>query len=564
MEQSLALLLNLIMKHLYWFFLVIFLTACSEAAIQGKLDEIDTYVDSDPQSALAAVNELDISDVKSEKVKAHYSLLHSKAIDKCYIDTTDVSVIIDAVKYYSRHGNPDQKMQTYYYLGRIHGNAGRYTESLLALTQALEAGEASSDVKYKGRVYIAMADAHNRNYNVVEEGRCVDKALDYFEESGDSIQINAAKYRKAVSCINLRDFEQSDSLFQSLLLIKDLRPSLKAKCFVKYAYLLSVIDDSDYQRTYQLFQDAISSGAEFSKKDVAAYAYILWCKGDTVGSEKVFSDLERRDSSVVGVTSWWKSRIKKKEGLFKEAYEYLDDAMTYASEVEDNALQQSLSIAQRDYYSAIAAQQKTLADNRKKISILIAVAAIAIILLILGIILNVIRRIKEREFNALTDLEYLKDHLMDVQQSSAEKDARIESLQAKFQEVFREHFRYIAQLYETYEINRTRGYSGISTYKHIQDVFKAIKGEEETAHIFEKTIDKDMDGLITRFRADFPDLKEIDYLLFCYYVAGYDTKTISIILTEKTPNSLDAKKSRLKKMIMESDAKDKKEYLKYF
>ncbi len=49
-----------------------------------------------------------------------------------------------------------------------------------------------------------------------------------------------------------------------------------------------------------------------------------------------------------------------------------------------------------------------------------------------------------------------------------------------------------------------------------------------------------------------------------YYGVGYETKTISIILTEKTPNSLDAKKSRLKKMIMESDAKDKEEYLKYF
>ena len=556
--------LNLIMKHFYWFVLVLFLAACSEAAIQNKLDEIDTYVDSDPQSALAAINELDMSYVKTEKVKAHYSLLHSKAIDKCYIDTTDVSVIMDAVNYYSKHGNPDQKMQTYYYLGRIHGNAGRYTESILALTNALEAGEASYDVKYKGRVYIAMADAHIYNYNIIEEERCVDKALTYFQESGDSLLITGAILRKANSCMDLKKYELSDSLYRYLLDIPNLRTSLRSKSIVKYAYLLAVIDDSDYQRTYQLFQDAISSGADFSKKDVAAYAYILWCKGDTVGSEKVFSDLERRDSSVVGVTSWWKSRIKKKEGLFKEAYEYLDDAMTYASEVEDNALQQSLSIAQRDYYSAIAAQQKTLADNRKKISILIAVAAIAIILLILGIILNVIRRIKEREFNALTDLEYLKDHLMDVQQSSAEKDARIESLQAKFQEVFREHFRYIAQLYETYEINRTRGYSGISTYKHIQDVFKAIKGEEETAHIFEKTIDKDMDGLITRFRADYPYLKEIDYLLFCYYVAGYDTKTISIILTEKTPNSLDAKKSRLKKMIMESDAKDKEEYLKYF
>lgn len=549
--------------HIILFALAI-ITACNSATIQERLNEIDCYVDRDPQSALIALTEMDLSGIKSDRIKAHYSLLHSKAIDKCYIDTTDVSVITDAVNYYTRHGSPDEKMQTYYYLGRIHGNAGRWSESIISLTNALEAGEASSDVKYKGMVYIAMADAYNHNYNVVEEGHCVDKALIYFEELGDSIQIRAANYRKAVSCINLRNYEQSDSLFQSLLLIKDLRPSLKAKCYVKYAYLLSLTDDSDFNRTFSLFQNAISAGAAFSKKDVAAYAYILWCKGDRVGSERVFSDLEKRDSSIVGVTSWWKSRIKKKEGLFGEAYEYLDDAMTYSSEVEDNALQQSLSIAQRDYYSTIAAQQKALADNRKNISILIGVLSIAIILLLIGIILTVIRRIKERNLRAITDLEYLKGHLMAVQASAKEKDARIESLQAKFQDVFQEHFRYIAQLYETYEMNRTRGYSGVSTYKHIQDVFKAIKGEEETAHIFERTIDKDMDGLISRFRADYPDLKGIDYLLFCYYVAGYDTKTISIILTEKTPNSLNAKKSRLKRMIMESDKKDKEEYLKYF
>ena len=552
------------MKHLTIILLVLFLTACSDAGIQDRLDEIDTYVDSDPQLALTALRELDIGDVKSDKVKAHYSLLHSKAIDKCYIDTTDVSVITDAVNYYTRHGSPDEKMQTYYYLGRIHGNAGRWSESIIALTNALEAGEASSDVKYKGRVYIAMADAHTSNYNVVEEGNCVDKALDYFKESGDSIQIMAATYRKAISCLNLRDYAQADSLFQSLLAIPDLRPSIRSKCLAKYANLLAVTDDSDYNRTYRLYQDAISSGANFSKKNMAAYAYILWCIGDTVGSEKVFSNLEQRDSSTVGFIATWRSRIKMKEGLFREAYEYYQDAVSYANAEEEKVLRQSLSVAQRDYYAAVAAQQKALADNRKKISILIGVAAIAIILLFLGIVITVIRRIKERDVNALMDLEYLKDHMMAVQKSAEEKDARIESLQAKFQDVFQEHFRYIAQLYEIYEMNCTRGDRGVKTYKHIQDVFKAIKGEEETNHIFEKAIDKDMDGLISRFRADYPDLKETDYLLFCYYVAGYDAKTISIILAELSPDSVYMRKSRLKRMIMESTVKSKEEYLRYF
>ena len=80
-------------------------------------------------------------------------------------------------------------------------------------------------------------------------------------------------------------------------------------------------------------------------------------------------------------------------------------------------------------------------------------------------------------------------------------------------------------------------------------MFKAIRGEEETEHRFEKIIDSDMDGLISNFRKDYPDLNELDYLLFCYYVAGYDTKTISIILSEKTPDALYMRKSRLKKRI---------------
>ena len=81
---------------------------------------------------------------------------------------------------------------------------------------------------------------------------------------------------------------------------------------------------------------------------------------------------------------------------------------------------------------------------------------------------------------------------------------------------------------------------------------------------YEKIIDRDMDGLISRFREDYPTFKNIDYLLFCFIVAGYDAKTISILLTERSPYSIHTRKSRLKKVIAESDVKNKEEYLKYF
>ncbi|MBR3526297.1 MAG: hypothetical protein IKN88_00785 [Bacteroidales bacterium] len=545
----------------FFLFFLAALTACKSSDIRNSLDEIDSYVDADPQAALAAIDGLDMSGVKAESIKAHYSLLHSKALDKCYIDTTDVSVIMDAVNYYSKHGDPDQKMQSYYYLGRIHGNAGRYTESILALTQALEDGQTSFDDKYKGRVYIAMADAYNRNYNVVEEGRCVDEALRYFEASGDSSLIRGATYRKAISCMNLKEYDQSDSLFQSLLAIPDLRQSLKAKSLYHYAYLLALRDVSDYQRTKSLFEDAIKAGANLTKESAAAYAYTLWCCGNETESEALFKALEQQDSTITGIIASWMGKIKKKEGLYQEAYEYLNDAMTYAAEVEEQVLRQSLSITQRDYYLSLAAQQKAKADNNKLISVLISMTSFSLILLLIGIGLFIIKRYRERHLHVLSDLEYIKEKVAAIQKTA---DDKIDNLQTKIFGMFRERFQEYAKIYETYDRNIVSGVKGIAAYNHIQEIFKVIKGEEETEHRFEKIIDKETNGIITIFRKDYPNLTEIEYQLFCYYVVGYDTKTISILLSEKTPDALYMRKSRLKSKIEASDVKDKEKYLKYF
>lgn len=552
------------MKQYLILFFLLLLTACGGTGVSDQLDGIDGYVDNNPQAALEALASLDIGNVKSRESKAHYSLLYSKALDKCYIDTTDVSVVADAVDWYSRHGSPDEKMQSFYYLGRIHGNAGRYTESILALTRALEEGKPSADLKYKGRIYIAMADAYNNTYNVVEEGRCVDQALEYFKESGDSLLLSGATYRKAISCLNLGDYEQSNSLFQSLLSIKDLRPSLRAKCLVKYAYLLALTDNPDNKRTLSLFQEAINAGAEFSERDAAAYAYILWSVGDTTDSDYVYGEIEQRDSSMIGMTSAWKGRIKEKQGRYREAYNYLNKAVEFQSEGVDYALRQSLSIVQRDYYSAVAGLQEAKAENHKKISRMTGVASITIIILLLVLGWNILMRNKERTRQSLSDLEHFKEKMKAVQKTVDDKESQIVSLQAQFQNVFQEHFRLLAQLYETYDMNLRRGTNDKTTYMHIQGVFKAIRGEEETDHWFEKIIDRDMDGLISSFRSDFPKLKELDYQLFCYYVAGYDTKTISIILSERSADSLYMRKSRIKKVIEESDVKDKERYLRYF
>ena len=54
------------------------------------------------------------------------------ALDKNYIDTTDVSVVMPAVDYYKRCGSADEKLRSYFYLGRIYQNAGKLDKAAVA------------------------------------------------------------------------------------------------------------------------------------------------------------------------------------------------------------------------------------------------------------------------------------------------------------------------------------------------------------------------------------------------------------------------------------------------
>ncbi len=78
-----------------------------------------------PDSALHLINGIKITQMRSDKEKAQYSLLKSMALDKNYIDTTTFDVLQPAIDFYLRNGNSNEKLRTYYYQGRIYQNRGQ-------------------------------------------------------------------------------------------------------------------------------------------------------------------------------------------------------------------------------------------------------------------------------------------------------------------------------------------------------------------------------------------------------------------------------------------------------
>ncbi|MBP5549656.1 MAG: hypothetical protein J6X63_04155, partial [Bacteroidales bacterium] len=75
----------------------VLLAACGTNETARLLDDVESYIRQHPDSALNALRRIDASHLGSKANRGHYSLLYAMALDKNYIDTTDMSVIQPAL-----------------------------------------------------------------------------------------------------------------------------------------------------------------------------------------------------------------------------------------------------------------------------------------------------------------------------------------------------------------------------------------------------------------------------------------------------------------------------------
>ena len=132
--------MSLNMKKKVLLVLISTLVICSCKMTHTKfhnMENIGSYINTNPDSALNELKKIDISSLHIKKDKARYALLYSIALDKNYIDLTHDSIIKPAVEYYLNHGTENDKAYTYYYLGRIYENKEDYEEAMLCAVKAL-------------------------------------------------------------------------------------------------------------------------------------------------------------------------------------------------------------------------------------------------------------------------------------------------------------------------------------------------------------------------------------------------------------------------------------------
>lgn len=257
-----------------------------------RLNDIASYLDDRPDSALAELKSIDTLTLKSKASKAKYSVLLAAALDKNDFITTDTRIVEPAVDYYDRHGSPEDRLKAYMYLGTAQFNNEDYSNAIVSYYKAVESVPEVDNQKLVGILYSRIAMSYSKTEDYSQEAEFIDKSIECFHSCENTVFENWSRLKKAYNLIAQKKWDSADSLYQVLLSDKSLSKYLKAKTEISYANYLLTRPISDENAALSYYTSAINAGGVIDNiYNLYGYAYALKTGGRIHEAEKVLNQI---------------------------------------------------------------------------------------------------------------------------------------------------------------------------------------------------------------------------------------------------------------------------------
>lgn len=528
------------------------LQGCS-TSLDVELNRAETLMSERSDSALYILEHIDSDNLLRRKNKAKYALLYSQALDKNYIDEINDSLILVAVDYYQEHGNEQEQMLAYYYLGRVQYNANAYQSAIISFLQAEEHALRAKDYLYCGLIYRNISNIYNDTYNTAEELKYAQKAYDCF------CRADATEYRDyalpilAVAYGNTSDrTKEKELLDQAIVLARGRCDTvLWGSCLSSYALCQEVTEDyRGAKESILSIKNRLRLPVDLRDWTTLAHCYAQENKTDSVDfclNEAWHSATTSADSAKILLRTYWIEKIRNNPQKALEALEYCND---FHITVSWQILQQSVIATQRDHFRsrADAATYKLKANHRLGIIIILSICLFAG-----AVIFWLYRRIQRKN----AEIERYMNIASDIQDVLQSKNTEMSRL---VRQLFHEKFELIDSLGCTYYERRDTPNEQIAIYNEVKRAIQNLGTDKQTKSELERIVNLCNEEILEKIRAQIPEIRAADYDLFCYLCAGFSYRAISIFMQTKIDNVYN-RKSRLKTLISNSAAASKEIFL---
>lgn len=548
--------------------LAVCLMSCSHHTVMDTLRDVDSFIQERPDSALTVLESIDAESLASRESRARYSLLYVTALDKNYIDTTDLDIILPAYEYFVKRGPGADKMRTLFYQGRIYENRKEYDKALHCYFLALDDSSRVDDNRYKFLVNSAISDVFRKNHNPELELKYASDALKY-GRLVEGCDVLWATTGQIASCYAKLDrWKESKEAYDKFFAmpVKDSLTFFRRKVHYAESLLLSPKPDP------QTAVDELENIARCFPKAMSIEAYCIYALAQQkLGNETVADDIIRQLESMNSRQDYirlWRYRILREQGKYDRAISDLEETVRYQDTTVRSLLRQSILQAQYDYAkSETLVLKKENELERQRILLLILVS-----LSVIGLLTSLHYRKKAelvKKIEALTALQYESQQMLDLQNMEtktvnihlAQKEAELLSLRRQFASMYKAQYKSLNSLCAAYLSPIKKDRKDI-IYAEAMNQLRVIVNDENSHNDFMSMVNASLDGILDKLRKDLPKHKEQDFRFLMYVIVGFDATTISC-LTGYSIGSVYTKKNRLKTEISNLSSAYRDFYLEF-
>ena len=512
---------------------------------EKRLTSAEALMNQHPDSALAILQGIDRSSLSSGKEKARYALLMSQALDKNYIDTTTFDILQPAIDYYIDKGNPDEKLKTFYYQGRIYQNKGDEDNAMLSFINAREITGVTDTLTF-AHLLVAQGVLYLRQY----------KTTDFVENNLEAAKLYGAigrhtleigSYAKALNgYVTMNDRHAADSVMSICIPLTREYPDGEASLFpaiLGYTIDFGSPDDIkaflDNYGDFELDRDAAMDFARgYSKIGELDKAW------DMITS--VSPGAHPADSLKYATV---KLDILERQGKYEEAFDLYRDYSAMLERYQKDLLTQDLLFSDKKHQLEVDVLQERTQKER------FVWIALGVILLLIIIYQMWVRKLRIEHENDLLKIQTLQQNLFESGQKQNEAQERIKKL-------FQTRFHLLDGLASSYFESKETGQEQKRIFAEVKESINNFSSDETITELTE-IVNGYNNGLMDRFKADFPKLSKSRFRFALYLFCGFSLPSISIFTGMELRNVY-VHKSRLKSVISGSDSPYKAEYLRYF
>lgn len=554
---------------------ITFVSSCVNKEAKRIMDTADAVMWTRPDSSLVALESIDTLSLRTKTQRARYSLLYTMALNRNWIDTTDLRVIQPAVTYYERHGSKDDKMKMYYYLGTVQHNAGNLEDAIANYVRSMEYSSESDNLIFRGLIASAISDLYSQNHNYSAGLNYAKDALALFKQAGDSARMWVTTGMLASLYGTMQDYEKSDSLYTEFFSSPCRDSSLYARMLMNKALGCLWKPSPEPELSVNLFRKSVDEfNGNPTARDYCAHAYAMDLLGNRAAADNIISQLEAQGCPLDEIEVWC-YRISRHRGKYEKALNLLEESVKDRDSIVLEAVNQSVALAQSGYYqskSDLLDQDRRIRNQRQLIFVLLGVV---ILVCMLSIFLRKKKKLEQRmedmlqindninrllsqERNDNEDYRLRLDVMEKNQSRLVEREDAIKDLRSKYIKAYKSQLDKLSVLCSEYWDSPNTTWKKDRIYERVKGLAADLENGSESK--LETMIDEGLDGIMTKLKTDFPRMTERDRRFIAFQILGLDAKTLSYV-TGYSVATIYTKRNRLKERLLGLDSENRDLYL---